>query len=207
MELSTDVIDDDAALPEPEARSVEHEYTLNWSPILRQFGGWRRHLLEALPASVQGSGSAEFASSGRVAGREIGCGHGLGSVVLRGFRGQDLLDPTSGAKCALRYGAPLDSLLGQKKRGVVVKPKGKPQVPPLRCAPVGMTNLCGCEHPSTQTDLSSRPERTRISCHATPDTSACAVFRKRKPHAPYQRHQDQQEIRGSGVEGPAVQCQ
>jgi hypothetical protein len=27
------------------------------------------------------------------------------------------------------------------------------------------------------------------------DTAACAVFRRRKPHEVYQRHQDQQEIR------------
>ncbi len=26
--------------------------------------------------------------------------------------------------------------------------------------------------------LSSRPERTRISCHAVPDVAACAAFRK-----------------------------
>jgi hypothetical protein len=26
--------------------------------------------------------------------------------------------------------------------------------------------------------LSSRPKRTRISCHAAPDTNACAPFRK-----------------------------
>jgi hypothetical protein len=34
------------------------------------------------------------------------------------------------------------------------------------------------------------------------DTTACAVFRRRKPHALDQRHQDQQEIRQA--EGPAV---
>jgi hypothetical protein len=31
---------------------------------------------------------------------------------------------------------------------------------------------------SPQTELSSRPERTRISCHAAPDTAACAAFVK-----------------------------
>jgi hypothetical protein len=29
------------------------------------------------------------------------------------------------------------------------------------------------------TELSSRPERTRISCHATLDKAACAAFRKK----------------------------
>jgi hypothetical protein len=29
-----------------------------------------------------------------------------------------------------------------------------------------------------KTDLSSRPERTRISCHAALDKAACAPFRK-----------------------------
>jgi len=38
----------------------------------------------------------------------------------------------------------------------------KQQVPPLRCAPVGMTILFGYEHPSTQTNLSSRPERSVV---------------------------------------------
>src|SRR5580658_9918461 len=38
----------------------------------------------------------------------------------------------------------------------------KPQVPPLRCAPVGMTILCGYQHPGTQTNLSSRPERSVV---------------------------------------------
>jgi hypothetical protein len=52
--------------------------------------------------------------------------------------------------------------------------------------------------------LSSRPKRTRISCHAALETTACAAFSKEKPHEVRQRHQYQQEIRGSGAEGPAV---
>jgi hypothetical protein len=38
----------------------------------------------------------------------------------------------------------------------------KPQVPPLRYAPVGMTILFGYQHPSAQTNLSSRPERSVV---------------------------------------------
>ena len=53
-------------------------------------------------------------------------------------------------------------------------------------------------------ELSSRPERTRISCHAAPTDNHECGFPQRKPHEVHQRHQSQQEIRGSGVEGPAV---
>ena len=53
------------------------------------------------------------------------------------------------------------------------------------------------------TEVSSRPERTRISCHAALDKFACAPFRK-EGHEVRQRYQGQQEIRGSEVEGPAV---
>src|ERR1700728_2584966 len=52
--------------------------------------------------------------------------------------------------------------------------------------------------------LSSRPERTRISCHAAVDMAACAPFCKGKAHEMHQRHQLPQEIRGSAVEGPAI---
>jgi GNAT superfamily N-acetyltransferase len=52
--------------------------------------------------------------------------------------------------------------------------------------------------------LSSRPERTRISCHASLEKAACAPFCKGKAHEVHQRHQVPQEIRGSVVEGPAV---
>ena len=48
----------------------------------------------------------------------------------------------------------------------------KPQISPLRYAPVEMTNLF------VQEELSSRPERTRISCHAALETTACAAFGK-----------------------------
>jgi hypothetical protein len=48
------------------------------------------------------------------------------------------------------------------------------------------------------------PERTRIYCHAALDRSACAPFCKGKAHEVHQRHQGQQEIRGSGAEGSAV---
>jgi hypothetical protein len=53
-------------------------------------------------------------------------------------------------------------------------------------------------------ELSSRPERSRISCHAAPEKAACAPFCKGKAHEVRQRHQPPQEIRGSVVEGPAV---
>jgi hypothetical protein len=53
--------------------------------------------------------------------------------------------------------------------------------------------------------LSSRSKRTRISCHATLDKAACAPFCKGKAHELHQRHQHQREIRGSAVEGSAVQ--
>src|ERR1700733_14404150 len=52
--------------------------------------------------------------------------------------------------------------------------------------------------------LSSRPKRTRISCHASLDKAAYAPFCKGKAHEVHQRHQVPQEIRGSGVEGSAV---
>jgi hypothetical protein len=57
-------------------------------------------------------------------------------------------------------------------------PRGAPQIPPLRYAPVGMTMLFGNADYSFQDELSSRPERTRISCHAAVDESTCAPFRK-----------------------------
>ena len=68
---------------------------------------------------------------------------------------------------------------------------------------LGMTR--GMNHfPSSPTDVSSRPKRTRISCHDALDKSACAPFCKGKAHEVHQRHQVPQEIRGSVVEGPAV---
>ena len=83
-------------------------------------------------------------------------------------------------------------------------PRGAPQIPPLRYAPVGMTILFGNAKYSFQDELSSRPERTRISCHAAPDMAACAPFCKGKAHEVYQRHQGPQEIRGSVAEGSAM---
>jgi hypothetical protein len=52
-----------------------------------------------------------------------------------------------------------------------------PQIPPLRNAPVGTTILFGNARCCLQDELSSRPERTRISCHAALDRAACAPFR------------------------------
>ena len=71
---------------------------------------------------------------------------------------------------------------------------------------LGMTILFGNAKYSFQDELSSRPERTRISCHAGLDRSARAPFCKGKAHEVHQRHRVQQEIRGSVVEGSAVLC-
>jgi hypothetical protein len=43
---------------------------------------------------------------------------------------------------------------------------------------LGTTSLFGNAKYSFQDELSSRPERTRISCHAAMDKAACAPFRK-----------------------------
>jgi hypothetical protein len=70
--------------------------------------------------------------------------------------------------------------------------------------PKGMKNvpyLLRCPFPN---ELSSRPERTRISCRAAMDMDVCAPFCKGKAHEVHQRHQVPQEIRGSVVEGSAV---
>jgi hypothetical protein len=56
----------------------------------------------------------------------------------------------------------------------------KQQVPPLRCAPVGMTILFRCQNLDLTINLSSRPKRTRISCHAALEDAACAPFRREK---------------------------
>jgi hypothetical protein len=66
--------------------------------------------------------------------------------------------------------------------------KKKPQISPLRCAPVEMTMLLEDRTPrfqekyeiSAATELSSRPERTRISCHAALDKAACTPFFKER---------------------------
>jgi hypothetical protein len=55
-----------------------------------------------------------------------------------------------------------------------------------------------------KTEVSSRPEPTRISCHVALDRTTYAPFCNGKAHEVYQRHQAQQEIWGSEVEGPAV---
>ncbi len=53
-------------------------------------------------------------------------------------------------------------------------------------------------------ELSSRPERTRISCYAALTNARVCGFQQGKPHEVRQRHPPQQEIRGSVVEGSAV---
>src|SRR6202041_418723 len=62
----------------------------------------------------------------------------------------------------------------------------------------------GCRYLESPNEVSSRPERTRISCHAALDRAACAPFCKGKAHEVHQRHRVPREIRGSVVEGPAV---
>ena len=52
--------------------------------------------------------------------------------------------------------------------------------------------------------LSSRPERTRISCYAALTNARVCGFQYGKPHEVLQRHQARQEIRGSVAEGSAV---
>jgi hypothetical protein len=68
---------------------------------------------------------------------------------------------------------------------------------------VPQTSLGNVQH-YPQTKLSSRPERTRISCHAAPDRAARAPFSKGKAHELHQRHQVRQEFRGNAVERSAV---
>jgi hypothetical protein len=41
-----------------------------------------------------------------------------------------------------------------------------------------VTTLVVQNEPRPATELSSRPERTRISCHAALETTACAAFSK-----------------------------
>ena len=81
------------------------------------------------------------------------------------------------------------------------RPEGRTADP---SASLGMTILFGDAKHSFQDEMSSRPERTRISCHAALDKAACAPFCKGKAHEVHQRHRGPQEIRGSEVEGPAV---
>jgi hypothetical protein len=94
-----------------------------------------------------------------------------------------------------------NSVLKRKNSG---KPRGTLQIPPLRYAPVGMTILFGNPRCRFQDELSSPPERTRISCHTALDRAAGAPFSKGKAHEVHQRHQVLQEIRGSAVERSAV---
>jgi hypothetical protein len=99
----------------------------------------------------------------------------------------------------------------QRPTNTLYEGTGKLQVPPLRCAPVGMTrlgviaplDLC-CHLKNLTLTLSSRPERTRISCYAALRRDHGCGFPQRKAHALDQRDRIRQENRGSGVEGPAV---
>jgi hypothetical protein len=90
--------------------------------------------------------------------------------------------------------------------------KKKPQISPLRCAPVEMTNLLhgdyqlsnGCTLVRGSTNLSSRPERTRISCRAAPDMAACAAFFKESRMKIASATNLNRKFRGSAVERSAV---
>ena len=70
--------------------------------------------------------------------------------------------------------------------------------------PVLSIPLHPCQGGSPPSNLSSRPERTRISCYAALPSSHVCGFQQGKPHEVRQRHQPQQEIRGSVAEGSAV---
>ena len=69
-----------------------------------------------------------------------------------------------------------------------MRTKKKPQISPLRFAPVEMTNLLGyvrlCinwkNHNLPKTNSSSRAERTRMSCHTASNKTACAPFFKER---------------------------
>jgi hypothetical protein len=61
-----------------------------------------------------------------------------------------------------------------------------------------------CQGGPPPSNLSSRPERTRISCYAALTNARVCGFQYEKPHEVRQRHQARQEIWGSEVEGPAV---
>ena len=69
------------------------------------------------------------------------------------------------------------------ERGRVSAGKIKPQVPPLRFAPVDDNSVVTQELPREILDpaieLSSRPERARISYFARPATTTYAVFFKK----------------------------
>jgi hypothetical protein len=52
--------------------------------------------------------------------------------------------------------------------------------------------------------LSSRPERTRISCHAALDKAVCAALRKESRMEFVNAINLNRKSGGSGVEGPAV---
>ena len=64
--------------------------------------------------------------------------------------------------------------------------------------------LYPCQGGPPPSNLSSRPERSRISCHAALTNARVCGFQYGKPHEVRQRHQARQEIRGSVVERPAV---
>ncbi len=67
-----------------------------------------------------------------------------------------------------------------------------------------LESLQEVETEAPDTKLSSRPERTRISCPATIGEASECAFPQRKAHEERRSHEVQQEIRGSAVEGPAV---
>jgi hypothetical protein len=88
------------------------------------------------------------------------------------------------------------------KRAVV---DGKGASPPPQQPPLPLTTVL------TLSTTLSFVIPTRISCHTASDTAACAPFSQGKAHEVRQRHQFQQEIRGSeadlsrrAVEGSAV---
>jgi hypothetical protein len=80
----------------------------------------------------------------------------------------------------------------------------------LREQPPARTGEATCHHltfsPNPSFDplkWSSRPEQTRISCHAARDKATYAPFSQGKAQEIRQRHQDPPEIREGAAEGPA----
>jgi hypothetical protein len=91
----------------------------------------------------------------------------------------------SDGRCRRRNGVPANGRGSTGSRFVkwVSTGESKTQVPPLRYAPVGMTILLQGQvflagALAGTTELSSRPERTRISCFAVLATTTYAVFLK-----------------------------
>jgi hypothetical protein len=108
------------------------------------------------------------------------------------------------AKTGLEWGTQPSLPVKQADHSSDRMDRKKPQVPPLRFAPVGMTNWFECRDAGTQTELSSRPERTRISYIAAPPKATYAAFRKESRMKFANANKLNRKSGGSVVQGPAV---